>query len=183
VNLVTDSLPAISLGVEPAAKDIMKKKPIPPSKGMFADGLVFKIIFEGILIGALALLAFIIGIRVYDSQTINDAFLKHGSTVQIASYVNPYVGRTMAFAVLSLSQLFHSFNMRSEHSLLKIGFFSNIKLILSFIICAFLQISVISIRPLAAIFKVVPLNAAQWSVVLVLSFIPIVVVELQKGNK
>lgn len=183
VNLVTDSLPAISLGVEPAAKDIMKKKPIPPSKGMFADGLVFKIIFEGVLIGALALLSFIIGIRVYDSQTINDAFLKHGSTVQIASYVNPYVGRTMAFAVLSLSQLFHSFNMRSEHSLLKIGFFSNIKLILSFIICAFLQISVISIRPLAAIFKVVPLNAAQWSVVLVLSFIPIVVVELQKGNK
>ncbi len=183
VNLVTDSLPAISLGVEPAAKDIMKKKPVPPGKGMFADGLVFKIIIEGILIGFLSLLAFIIGIRVYDSQTINDTLLRHGSTVEIAGNITPYIGRTMAFAVLSLSQLFHSFNMRSEHSLTKIGLFSNIKLLLSFIICSFLQIIVISFAPLAAIFKVVPLNAAQWSVVLVLSFMPLVVVELQKGKK
>lgn len=183
VNLVTDSLPAISLGVEPAAKDIMKKKPIPPSKGMFADGLVFKIIIEGILIGFLALLAFIIGIRVYDSQSISDTVLRHGSTVEIASNITPYIGRTMSFAVLSLSQLFHAFNMRSEHSLTKIGFFSNIQLLLSFVICSFLQIIVISFKPLAAIFKVVPLNAAQWSVVLVLSFMPIVVVELQKGKK
>ncbi len=183
VNLVTDSLPAISLGVEPAAKDIMKKKPIPPDKGMFADGLVFKIIIEGILIGFLSLLAFIIGIRVYDSQSIQDALLRHGSTVEIAGRTTPYIGRTMAFAVLSLSQLFHSFNMRSEHSLTKIGFFSNIKLLLSFIICSFLQIIVISLKPLADVFKVVPLNAAQWSVVLVLSFMPIVVVELQKGKR
>ncbi|WMJ90784.1 calcium-translocating P-type ATPase, PMCA-type [Anaerocolumna sp. MB42-C2] len=183
VNLVTDSLPAISLGVEPAAKDIMKKKPIPPDKGMFADGLVFKIVFEGILIGSLALLAFIIGIRVYDAESIKDTVLHHGSTVQIASNITPYIGRTMAFAVLSLSQLFHSFNMRSEHSLTKIGFFSNIKLLLSFIVCAFLQIIVISMKPLAEIFKVVPLTPAQWSVVLVLSFMPIVVVELQKGKK
>lgn len=183
VNLVTDSLPAISLGVEPAAKDIMKKKPIPPDKGMFADGLVFKIIIEGILIGFLSLLAFIIGIRFYDSQSISDTFLHHGSTIEIAENITPYVGRTMAFAVLSLSQLFHSFNMRSEHSLTKIGFFSNIKLLLSFLICSFLQIIVISFEPLAAIFKVVPLNAAQWSVVLVLSFMPIVIVELQKAKK
>ncbi len=183
VNLVTDSLPAISLGVEPAAKDIMKKKPIPPNKGMFADGLVFKIIIEGILIGFLSLLAFIIGIRVYDSQGIQDAVLRHGSTVEIAGSITPYIGRTMAFAVLSLSQLFHSFNMRSEHTLAKIGLFSNMKLLLSFFICSFLQIIVISFEPLADIFKVVPLNAAQWSVVLVLSFMPIVVVELQKGKK
>lgn len=183
VNLVTDSLPAISLGMEPAAKDIMRKKPIPQNKGMFADGLVFKIIIEGILIGFLALLAFIIGIRVYDSQSISDTLLRHGTTVEIAGNITPYIGRTMAFAVLSLSQLFHSFNMRSEHSLTKIGFFSNMQLILSFIVCSFLQIIVISFEPLAAIFKVVPLNAAQWSVVLVLSFMPIVVVELQKGKK
>ncbi|MGB8453277.1 MAG: cation-translocating P-type ATPase [Anaerocolumna sp.] len=183
VNLVTDSLPAISLGVEPTAKDIMKKKPIPPDKGMFADGLAAKIIIEGILIGSLALLAFVIGIRVYDSLTISDTVLRHGRTVEIASNITPYIGRTMAFAVLSLSQLFHSFNMRSEHSLTKIGLFSNIKLLLSFVVCSFLQIVVISYEPLAAIFKVTPLNAAQWSVVLVLSFMPIVVVELQKGKK
>ena len=183
VNLVTDSLPAISLGVEPPAKDIMKKKPIPSSKGMFSDGLVVKIIIEGIMIGFLALLAFIIGIRVYDSQMILDPLLRHRSTVEIAATVTPHVGRTMSFAVLSLSQLFHAFNIRSEHSLTKIGLFSNVQLLLSFIICAFLQIIVISVRPLAAIFKVVPLNAAQWSVVILLSFIPIVVVELQKSHK
>lgn len=181
VNLVTDSLPAISLGVEPAAKDIMKKKPIPPDKGMFADGLVIKIIAEGIMIGLLSLLAFIIGIRVYDSQLI-DSTLRHGNTVDIATHIVPNVGRTMAFAVLSLSQLFHSFNMRSEHSLIKIGLFSNMKLLLSFFICAFLQVIVISLKPLATIFKVVPLNAAQWSVVILLSFMPIVVVELQKSR-
>ncbi len=161
----------------------MRKKPIPPDKGMFADGLVVKIIIEGVLIGFLSLLAFIIGIRVYDSQSINDTVLRHGSTLEIAGNITPYIGRTMAFAVLSLSQLFHSFNMRSEHSLTKIGFFSNIKLLLSFIVCSFLQIIVISFEPLAAIFKVVPLTLAQWSVVLVLSFMPIVVVELQKGRK
>ncbi|BCJ95612.1 ATPase [Anaerocolumna cellulosilytica] len=183
VNLVTDSLPAISLGVEPAASDIMKKKPIPPTKGMFADGLMVKILIEGILIGFLSLLAFIIGIRFYDSEAIPKALMHHSTTVEMAASITPYIGRTMAFAVLSLSQLFHSFNMRSEHSLRKVGLFSNPKLVLSFIICAFLQVAVISIKPLAAIFKVVPLSAAQWSVVLVLSFLPIVIVEIQKGNK
>lgn len=181
VNLVTDSLPAISLGVEPAAKDIMKKKPIPQDKGMFADGLVFKIIIEGILIGSLALLAFIIGIRVYDSKVINPSILTTMTTFEIAALVTPNVGRTMAFAVLSLSELFHSFNMRSEYSLTKIGLFSNMKLLLSFIICSFLQIAVISFESLAKIFKVVPLNAAQWSIVLVFSFLPIIIVEIQKG--
>lgn len=181
VNLVTDSLPAISLGVEPAAKDIMKKKPVPPDKGMFADGLVFKIIIEGIMIGFLSLLAFIIGTRVYDSQGITDPLLKYASTVSISAVIDPKVGRTMAFAVLSLSQLFHSFNMRSEHSLTKIGLFSNIKLLLSFFVCGFLQTVVISVQPLANIFKVVPLNPTQWSVVLILSFLPIVIVEIQKS--
>lgn len=183
VNLVTDSLPAISLGVEPAAKDIMKKKPIPPDKGMFADGLIFKIIFEGVMIGFLSLLAFIIGIRVYDSKTVSDTLLRNASTVELAANITPHIGRTMAFAVLSLSQLFHSFNMRSEHSLTKIGLFSNMKLLLSFVICGCLQIGVISIRPLASIFDVVPLNPAQWSVVVLLAFLPIVVVELQKSRR
>lgn len=183
VNLVTDSLPAISLGVEPAAKDIMKKKPIPPTKGMFADGLIFKIIIEGMLIGALSLLAFTIGIKFYDSKSVPGGLLSGTSTREIASLVTPNIGRTMAFAVLSLSQLFHSFNMRSEHSLTKIGLFTNIKLLLSFFVCAFLQVIVISVSPLANIFKVVPLNTAQWSVVLVFAFLPIVIVEIQKGNK
>lgn len=164
VNLVTDSLPAISLGVEPADKDIMKNKPISPSIGMFANGLVGKIIFEGLLIGSLALTAFILGYR-YDLGKSTDSLT---------------LGRTMAFAVLSLSQLFHSFNMRSEKSIFKIGIFSNIKLFLSFVVCTILLSSVIMLRPLAIVFKVVPLNTIQWIVVVTMSFVPIIVVEAQK---
>ena len=132
------------------------------------------------LIGALSLCAYIIGIRLYDAGSLGFPFWGGQSTVAIASIIEPKVGRTMAFAVLSLSQLFHSFNMRSEHSLTKIGLFSNSKLLFSFIICACLQIAVISVPTLASIFNVVPLDIAQWSVVLVLSFMPIVIVEIQK---
>ncbi|WP_167954922.1 calcium-translocating P-type ATPase, SERCA-type [Anaerosporobacter faecicola] len=164
VNLVTDSLPAISLGVEAADKDIMKNKPIPPSTGMFANGLVFKILFEGLLIGSLALTAFILGYR----------YNIGGSTDSLT------LGRTMAFAVLSLSQLFHSFNMRSDKSILTIGIFSNIKHLLSFIVCTILLTTVITFEPLAMIFKVLPLNAKQWVSVGVLSFVPILIVEIQK---
>lgn len=150
VNLVTDSLPAIALGVEPAPNDIMSKKPVSQKKGMFADGLIFKIIFEGSMIGSLALVAYVVG------------------------------GQTMCFAVLSLSQLFHAFNMRSEHSIFKIGLFTNPKMILSFIIGTIMQVSVISIDSLARIFKVTPLSFAEWIAVFLFSIVPIVVVEIQK---
>lgn len=180
VNLVTDSLPAISLGVEPAAKDIMRKKPIPPNKGMFADGLAFKIIFEGIMIGSLALTAFVIGFHYYDLMAINLSIAPKNDLNSTPATVIPWVGRTMAFAVLSLSELFHAFNMRSEHSLSTIGLFSNMKLVYSFIVCAFLQISVITIAPLAKIFQVVQLSLRQWAIVAFLSFVPILVVEFQK---
>ncbi|MDD4113108.1 MAG: calcium-translocating P-type ATPase, PMCA-type [Herbinix sp.] len=178
VNLVTDSLPAISLGVEPASKDIMKRKPISPNKGMFADGLALQIIIEGILIGSLALCAFVIGIKYYDTSGLYNSLIHHEAT-NTATYT-PWVGRTMCFAVLSLSQLFHSFNMRSNRSLSEIGILTNSKLVISFIICALLQIVVISIAPLANIFQVVPLNLRQWALVILLSITPIVVVEIQK---
>jgi len=182
VNLVTDSLPAIALGVEPSPKDIMKKKPISPEKGLFADGLIYKILIEGIMIGCLALLAFIVGIKLYDSKSLpGNSFSM--STLHIASLVPPNIGRTMAFAVLSLSQLFHAFNMRSEHSIKTVGLFTNIQMIFAFLICGFLQVAVISFRPLANIFKVVPLSITQWSMVLLLSFLPIVLVEIQKNRK
>ncbi len=174
VNLVTDSLPAIALGVDPPAKDIMEKKPIAPGRSMFSDGLGIRIALEGMMIGALALLAFIIGIRFFDlpgplSQSLPEL-----------SSASPEIGRTMAFAVLSLSQLFHAFNMRSAHSLFRIGPFSNKKLCLAFLICAFLQIVVISVPVLAEIFRVVPLSPVQWLITFVLSVLPIGIVELQK---
>lgn len=180
VNLVTDSLPAIALGVEPAAKDIMQKKPISPKKGMFADGLAIQIILEGIMIGSLALLAFMIGFHFYDTPAFLRSLLPGLEAAQTPTTYIPWVGRSMAFAVLSLSQLFHSFNMRSEHSLADIGVLSNRKLVYSFLICAFLQIIVLTIPALAKIFQVVPLTARQWAITLLLSFVPILVVELQK---
>lgn len=179
VNLVTDSLPAISLGVDPVDKDIMNRKPISPSKGMFADGLALKIVFEGFMIGSLSLLAFVIGYRCYDVPAIYSSLTGNIINDTQQSYI-PWVGRTMSFAVLSLSQLFHAFNMRSEHSISEIGILSNMKLVYSFIICAFLQISVITIPKMAGMFQVVPLSARQWAIVLLLSFAPVIIVEFQK---
>lgn len=181
VNLVTDSLPAISLGVEPTAQDIMRKKPVPPTKGMFADGLAFRIIVEGIMIGSLALVAFVIGYHYFDVPTLMNSFTDQNITNSMPGAHIPWFGRTMSFAVLSLSQLFHSFNMRSEHSLSEIGIFGNRKLVVSFIICAFLQIAVISFVPLAKLFQVVPLSLRQWAIVMLLSIAPIAIVEMQKN--
>lgn len=175
VNLVTDSLPAIALGVDPPARDIMEKKPVPKNKGMFADGLGLRIGLEGMMIGALSLIAFIVGIRFFDAPNAAQS-----SLAALLTDVTPQVGRTMAFAVLSLSQLFHAFNMRSEHSIFQAGIFSNKKLCLSFLICTFLQTVVISVPALASVFKVVPLTALQWIITLALSMAPIAVVELQK---
>lgn len=151
VNLVTDSLPAIALGVEQAEKDTMNKPPISPKKGIFSDGLIFKILFEGAMIGLLALIAYMIG------------------------------DRSMAFAVLSISQLFHAFNMRSSHSLRTVGVFTNPKMVLAFLVCTFMQIIVISVPALAIVFKVVPMNLTQWCITFALAFVPIVIVELQKA--
>jgi len=161
VNLVTDSLPAVSLGVDPVAPDIMKRAPIPPSKGIFADGLWLIIIIEGMMIGSLALFSYVLGCKVLPGADLA-------------------LGRTMCFSVLSLSQLFHSFNIRSSHSIFKIGLFSNKRLVLSFIICTILQVSVVSIPTLAEIFKVTPLLPLQWFLVFLLSIAPILFVEIQK---
>lgn len=162
INLVTDSLPAISLGTEKPEKGIMKRPPVNPQKGLFADGLVFNIILEGLFIGFLALTAFICGYKIDGNGSLT-------------------LGRTMCFSVLSLSQLFHSFNMRSSHSLLETGIFNNIRLTFSFILCTILQIIVVEFPVLAEIFKVQSLTTLQWIVVFFLSFLPIIVVEIQKG--
>ncbi|BBF43972.1 lead, cadmium, zinc and mercury transporting ATPase [Lachnospiraceae bacterium KM106-2] len=167
VNLVTDSLPAISLGVEPTDHDIMKRKPISPKKGMFADGMGIRIIVEGIMIGFLALSAFLIGYRIYDPAHLYSAG-------------EPLVGRTMCFAVLSMSQLFHAFNMKSRHSIFNHDLFNNKQLITSFLLGILLQVLVISIPTLSIVFKVTALTLEQWGIVFLLSAMPILIVELQK---
>ncbi len=164
VNLVTDSLPALALGVEPKDRDVMKKKPVSAGQSLFAEGLWKRILLEGGLIGSLSLLAFVIGRTFYDTA---------GAT--------PAVGRTMTFAVLSISQLVHAFSMRSEESLFSIGVFSNRKMVGSFLICMIMQVTVITIPALAAIFKTVPLTTVQWLLVSLLSAIPLVAVEIEKA--
>ena len=158
VNLVTDSLPAIALGLEPAEKDIMNRKPVNSRKGLFADGLWSKIITEGILIGALTLVAFSIGNKWYGLE----------------------VGRTMAFVAIGVLELVHSFNIKSGKSIFKVGILENKFLLGSFILGVFVQTIVVIIPMLANIFKLVPLNFIQWGITLLISIIPIPVIELQK---
>lgn len=162
VNLVTDSLPALALGAEPAAKDIMERPPDKNKSGIFTRSSVRSIIIEGCFIGALAFLAY----------TTGRVFFDGGG--------DPVTGRTMTFAVLSLSQLVHSFNLRSEKSLFRTGITGNPKLVISFLIGAAMQISVISIAPLAGIFRAVPLSPLCWLIVGALSLAPLAVVETEK---
>ena len=136
VNLVTDSLPAIALGLEPAEKDIMKRKPIDSKKGIFADGLWNKIITEGIMIGMLTLIAFSIGNKYWGLD----------------------VGRTMAFISIGILELVHSFNIKSEKSIFKIGILENKFLIGSFILGIIVQVIVVLMPSLANIFNVVKLT-------------------------
>ena len=158
VNLVTDSLPAIALGLEPAEKDIMNKKPINSRKSIFADGLWNKIIVEGIMIGLLTLLAFSLGNK----------------------YFGVEVGRTMAFVSIGLLELIHSFNIKSEKSILKTGIMENKFLIGSFVLGILVQTIVVIIPQLAEIFKLVPLTSTQWIITLIISILPIPIIEVQK---
>jgi len=163
VNLVTDSLPALALGADPIQKDVMDAPPHKKEDGILSGGMGYSVAVEGCLVGALALLAYTVGRVFFDLDP-----------------AQPVIGRTMAFTVLSLSQLTHSFNMRSEHSVLRLGLFSNKKLVLACGVCAFLMVSVVLFPPLAALFQTTALTGFQWLVVGVLSLCPLLVVEGEK---
>ena len=158
MNLVTDSLPAIALGREKGDADIMRRPPIAREKGVFSDGLAMQMALEGLVIGMLALIAFLLGNRMYGLP----------------------MARTMTFSVLSLSQLFHVFNVRSKDSLFRIGWFSNRSLTIAFLLCLGLQVVVVMIPSLANIFQVVPMDRTQWFMVMGLSVAPIPIIEVQK---
>ncbi len=157
VNLVTDSLPAIALGTEKTEKNIMLRKPLPPSHGFFADGLWLDITLEGALVGALTLLAHAIG-----------------------NFVFGGVGGTMAFCTLSFCEISHAINTRSSQSLFRTGVFSNKIMNVAVTVCVALQAAVVCIPPLSALFGTVPLNAIQWLVVGALSSMPLVMGEIGK---
>ena len=159
VNLVTDSFPAIALGLDPPARDIMARKPLDAKKGIFSGGLWLSIMFEGMMIGALALVAYGAGLVLTKSEA---------------------AARTMAFFVLSISELTHAFNMRSDSSVLRDGLLKNKYLVLSFIFGAAAQLWIIYFPPAAALFDVCPLDGICLGVCFALSVLPLFIVELQK---
>ena len=159
VNLVTDTLPALALGVEKAEKDVMKQKPRRAKSSFFSDGVGTSIVYQGLFKGMLTLLAFYLGLRFYSQE----------------------IAITMAFATLGLIQLTHSLNVRSNtKSLFKLGVFTNMYLIGAIVISAILQVIVIVVPFFNGIFKVQQLNLEQWGIVLAASLAIIPIVEVAK---
>ena len=158
INLVTDSLPAIALGLEKPEKDIMQRKPVDSKKGIFADGLWNKIIVEGIMIGVLTLVAFSIGNKYYGLE----------------------VARTMAFLAIGFLELIHSFNVKNERSIFEAGLFENKYLVESLVLGIFVQTIVVVVPAFASVFEVVPLNLTQWIITVAISLLPVPIIELQK---
>src|SRR5690554_2187664 len=159
VNLVTDSLPALALSMDPAQRDVMTRKPRDPKKGFFSKGMIWRIVYQGSVIGLISLAAYYIG--------RND-----GGQV---------LGQTMAFAVLAFSQLFHVRNLHSNKlSSFRTSLASNKNLILAILASALLMMAVLLIPVLRNIFGVVEMDAVHWLYVTALSIVPIVVVEFMK---
>lgn len=159
INLVTDSMPAVALGMEPVEKDIMEQRPKPKDEGLFAHGFGLRIVLQGVMFGALALIAFKTGETM--SGTLEG-------------------GRTLAFMVLSLSQIVQAFNMRSDHSLFRIGVFSNPKLNWAALVSIILVLLVL-FTPLSTAFGLIWLTWQQYLAGAGLILTPVLVMELSKA--
>ncbi|NMB12254.1 MAG: calcium-translocating P-type ATPase, SERCA-type [Firmicutes bacterium] len=159
INLVTDGLPALALGVEPSETGVMHQKPRSSRESVFAGGMSYRIMLYGCLIGLLGLVAYYLGIQ-------------RGAPVAMA--------RSMAFATLAFSQLFQALNARSTESLFRVGLFSNKYMVLALAGSASLQLMVMLIPALQRVFGVVPLDLVHWDLVIGLSIVPVVVGEIQK---
>ena len=158
INLVTDSLPAIALGMEPVEPDVMNYPPKPKNESIFAHGLGVRIFLQGVMFALLSLFAFGLG---------------ENAIGTLAG------GQTMAFMVLSLSQIVQAFNMRSEHSLFRIGPFTNHKLNWACLLSAVLVVLVL-FTPVRVLFELVALPPVLYLQGLGLSLIPVIVMELSK---
>ncbi len=158
INLVTDSLPAIALGMEPVEKDIMDRAPRPKNEGIFAGGLGIRVVLQGIMFAVLSLIGFKLGYNALGEAG----------------------GQTMAFMVLALSQVVQSFNMRSEHSLFKIGPFGNKTLNLAALTSVAMVLFVLFTPGVRNAFGLVILPLKLYLIGLVLIFIPTAIMELSK---
>ena len=171
INLITDTFPAIALGIDKSDKAVMNEKPRDAKESFFAGGAWFTVIFGGVLIGALALIAFYIGLRAegyyLGQDNIPESALTHA--------------RTMTFLVLASSQLFYSLAMRhASKSIFKVGLFSNPYLVAAVLFGFALQVVIISVPLFANAFKVQPLDLQDWLMVLGLALIPFALKELSK---
>ena len=161
VNLVTDGLPAMALGVEAGDRDLMQRQPRPREEGVFARGLGRKIITRGVLIGLTTTAIF-------------------GVTLHMTGHLK--LARTMAFATLVFCQLFHVFDCRSETmGLLEKGVFSNPLLIGAVAISTLMFLAVLYVAPLRQLFDTVPLGSEQWLVVLIVSGLPTVAIAVRRA--
>ncbi len=159
VNLVTDSLPALALSIDPAENDIMKRKPVNSKKGFMTKGMIWRIMYQGLMIGSIPLVAFILG-------------LKEGGLV---------LGQTMAFASLIFAQLFHVRNLHSKtRSSLAISPFKNIPLIGAIMASAGLALIVLLVPQVREAFSLTEMSGRNWLFVGLISLIPILVVDIFK---
>lgn len=168
INLVTDSLQALALAVDPAEKDVMKQKPKKAGSGIFTKGMVWRILYQGVMIGGITLIAYCIGL----------------GTTNRTETQRLEIGQTMAFTVLAFSQLIHVFNIRNnKESIFKTGIFNNPQLIWATIISAIMMFVILWIPPLRTIFSIAELPVDHVFEVILLVFSPILIVELMKCFK
>lgn len=160
INLVTDSLPAIALGMEPVESDVMERMPKPKNEGIFSGGLGVKVAVQGLMFCALTLIGFWLG------------------QVMLGGSVEE--GRTMAFIILAFTQVVHSFNMRSTRSLFAIGAFTNKKLVQAGIISTLMIAVIVFIPPIAKLFELVQMPWYMYLIAVGLAFVPIPVMEITK---
>ncbi len=166
INLVTDSLPALALAVDPAADNVMKRKPLKNTKkGIFTKGMTWRIVYQGLMIGLITLAAFIIGL----------------STPDVSQEEKVKIGQTMAFYVLALSELVHVFNIRdNKRSIFKTGIFNNSKLILATVVSASLMFVILFTQGLRDIFSLAMLPAMHVFETVMLVLAPVIIVEIFK---
>ena len=166
INLVTDSLPALALAVDPAAENIMQRKPNKKDKGIFTKGMTWRVIYQGIMIGFITLIAFIVGLA---TPGVTDEAAK----IEIA--------QTMAFCVLALSELVHVFNIRdNKNSVFKTGILNNSKLILAILVSASFMFIILLIPGLRQIFSIAQLPKENIVETILLVLSPIAIVEIFK---
>ncbi len=162
INLVTDSLPALALGMEPVETDIMTRRPRSRKESLFSGGVGKQAVWQGVMVGALSLIAYYIGSRVLSTE------------------LNLVLGETMAFATLAFSQMIHAFNVRSSHSLFEIGFFSNRYMGGAFLASLASMLLVLLVPFMQPIFGVAAMPGAAWLICIALSLVPFIVTEAYK---